>query len=312
MEKQERKNKKILTENRLVTVNRRECSFEGLAASLETGEDGVHNLINENKNQILQPKVSITKKDVAEITELAQLKQAIAALERRMPHLEGKAAYINKCNIIDLRKDQYLIKDQFYKPVVCKTLIHTKFPLTYEDTSSVNEEGRVIPDGVTLTSAAVCSFILCNYSKLKGDSEDRIHSDLWALMKDFDALCEKTLAEHPVYERIVLYKIDGIKNVDIAEKIQLEFGIKHTPEYISCLWRNKIPKMIASVAEDEWLDWYFLNVEKGIYKKCGRCGQIKLANNKYFSKNKTSKDHWYSICKECRNKKTKERKNKNG
>jgi hypothetical protein len=40
--------------------------------------------------------------------------------------------------------------------------------------------------------------------------------------------------------------------------------------------------------------------EKGEYKRCSRCGQIKLANNKYFSINGTSKDGWYSICKECR------------
>jgi single-stranded DNA-specific DHH superfamily exonuclease len=32
MEKQEKKEKKILTENRLATVNKREYSFEGLAA----------------------------------------------------------------------------------------------------------------------------------------------------------------------------------------------------------------------------------------------------------------------------------------
>ena len=32
MEKQEKKEKKILTENRMATVNKRECSFEGLAA----------------------------------------------------------------------------------------------------------------------------------------------------------------------------------------------------------------------------------------------------------------------------------------
>jgi hypothetical protein len=31
MEKQEKRDKKILTENRLTTVNKRECSFEGLA-----------------------------------------------------------------------------------------------------------------------------------------------------------------------------------------------------------------------------------------------------------------------------------------
>ena len=85
----------------------------------------------------------------------------------------------------------------------------------------------------------------------------------------------------------------------------MEFGIKHSLEYISSLWRNKIPKLIASTAEDQYLDNYYLNIEKGKYKKCSRCGQIKLAHNKYFSKNKTSKDGFYSICKVCRNSKAK-------
>jgi hypothetical protein len=49
MEKQERKNKKILTDNRLSTVNKRETSFEGLASSLENGEDGIYNLMNDSK-----------------------------------------------------------------------------------------------------------------------------------------------------------------------------------------------------------------------------------------------------------------------
>ena len=85
----------------------------------------------------------------------------------------------------------------------------------------------------------------------------------------------------------------------------MEFGIKHSVEYISSLWRKKIPGMIAAVAEDEFLNWYYLQDEPGKYKKCSRCGQIKLAHNKYFSKNKTSKDGFYSICKCCRNTKKK-------
>ena len=85
----------------------------------------------------------------------------------------------------------------------------------------------------------------------------------------------------------------------------MEFGIKHSLEYISSLWRNKIPKIIASYAEDQFLNHYYLNEEKGKYKKCSRCGQVKLAHNKYFSKNKTSKDGFYSICKDCRNGKSK-------
>ena len=41
MEKQEKKEKSILTENRLVTINKRETSFEGLVSQFENGEDGV-------------------------------------------------------------------------------------------------------------------------------------------------------------------------------------------------------------------------------------------------------------------------------
>ena len=83
----------------------------------------------------------------------------------------------------------------------------------------------------------------------------------------------------------------------------MEFGIKYTVEYISSLWRRKIPKLIAAAAQEEYIEWYYLTQEKGKYKKCSRCGQIKLAHSRYFSKNNTSKDSFYSICKICRNKK---------
>ena len=52
MERQEKKERKILTENRMMTVNKRETSFEGLVSQLENGEDGIYSLINESKNQI--------------------------------------------------------------------------------------------------------------------------------------------------------------------------------------------------------------------------------------------------------------------
>ena len=77
MEKQEKKEKKILTDNRMATVTKRETSYEGLVLQLENGEDGIYNLIHENKNQIFKPKISITKKDLEEIPDLVIIKEAI-------------------------------------------------------------------------------------------------------------------------------------------------------------------------------------------------------------------------------------------
>ena len=67
MEKQERKERKILTDNRMTTVNKRETSFEGLVSQFENGKDEIYSLINEDKNMIFYPKVTITKKDLEEI-----------------------------------------------------------------------------------------------------------------------------------------------------------------------------------------------------------------------------------------------------
>ena len=90
MEKQEKKQKKILTENRLMTVNKRETSFEGLVSQMENGEDGIYNLINSDKNMIFQPKVTITQEDLNEIPCLKQLKEAITTWEAKMKTVSGK------------------------------------------------------------------------------------------------------------------------------------------------------------------------------------------------------------------------------
>ena len=309
MEKQERKERKILTDNRMMTVNKRECSFEGLVSQLENGEDGIYNLITDNKNQIFQPKVTITKKDLDEIQPLRQLREAINVWEAKLKVTEGKDAFVIKKALIEMRKDQYVIKNAYRRPIVPNKLTRsTHVTILPDETSSFDEEGYPIPKGVSLLNPVVCSAILCNYSRLKEDSFDRFEGDLYYLMLAFDEIANKALKEYPLYEKIVECKVDGLQNTQIQEILQMEFGIKHSLEYISSLWRKKIPKLIASQAEDEYLYWYYLNIEKGKYKKCSRCGQVKLAHNKYFSKNKTSRDGFYSICKKCRNSKNKTKK----
>ena len=302
MEKQKRKEeRKLLTDNRMVTINKREVSFEGLVSQLENGEDGIYNMIKTDKNQIFQPKVMITKADVEEIPGMKELRNAIKMWENQLKTVSGRDAFIIKNTIIELRKDQYVLKNAYKCPVVLSKTGHSKNYIPLDDDYSFDDEGYVVPEGVSLCDARIVSAILCNYQLCKRECEGQFEKDLWYLMHDFDDILVDSLKDYPLYAKLVEYKIDGMQNLDIQEKLEKEFGIKHSVEYISSLWRNKIPKIIASAAEDKFLDYYFLSEMKGKYKKCSRCGEVKLAHNKYFSKNKTSRDGFYSICKSCRN-----------
>ena len=112
MEKEEKKERKILTDNRMATINKREVSYEWLVSQLENGEDGIYNLIAENgKNTILQPKVTITKKDLEEIPFLQQLRESIELWEAMLKKASGREAFIIKRTLIEMRKDQYVIKN---------------------------------------------------------------------------------------------------------------------------------------------------------------------------------------------------------
>jgi len=66
-----KKEKKVLTDNRMVTINKREISYEGLITKLENGEDGIYNFMtNGDKNILLVPKIQITEKDIKDIPGL--------------------------------------------------------------------------------------------------------------------------------------------------------------------------------------------------------------------------------------------------
>lgn len=306
MEKQEKKEKKILTDNRMTTVNKRECSFEGLASQLENGEDGIYNLMNENKNVIFQPKISITQHDLDTMPCLKQLRDTIETWNAALKRASGKDAFLIKKAIIEMRKDQYIIKQGYKRPIIpCKLTktISTSIPLDDKSELFIEDGGaKVNVKGISLMDPKMVSAILCNYSKLKEDSYDQFCGDTWYLIQEFEDTCDQALADFPIYQRIVELKIDRKQNTEIQQLLNEEFKTTYSIEYLSNLWRNKIPKLIATQAKENFLTWQY-QINNYPMKKCTKCGQIKPANNQFFSKNNTSKDFFYSICKKCRNKK---------
>ena len=305
MDKEERKKKKILTDNRMVTVNRRETSFQGLAGQLENGEDGIYNMIANDKNIIFMPKVTITEEDIKEIPGLKDLRDAIDSVEKQFKAATGKRKFLLKKQLIEMRQDQYVLKSAYRQPMYMMNVTKSFSKLQLDGKITITEDGQVkSTELVSLFDQKHISALLCNYSKLKEDAWGKFSSDSYYLMEDLDNLIERTLKDkYPLYYDLLIYKIDGKQNIEIQELLNKKHGIKHSVEYISSLWRNKIPKLLAEQAQEDYLIWYYTMQERGKWKRCSRCGEVKLAHNRFFSKNKTSKDGFYSICKCCRNKK---------
>ena len=312
IEKQEKKEKLILTDNHMKTVNKRELSFEGLVGKLENGEDGIYSMIANDKNILFTHKDSITEEDLETVPGLRELRDAIEEVERECKIARGRRAYLLKKQLIEMRQDQYVLRNNYKKKNTLNTnknnnMIKSLARMDLAEDIYLDENGEVQSNGlVNLYNYKMVSMLLCNYSNLKEECWDRLNADMKWMMEDLDNLVEAALKDkYPLYYDLLIYKIDGLSNLEIQEKLNAEYGIKHSPEYISSLWRNKIPKLIAEEAANQWLVWHFTEEERGKWKKCSRCGQIKLAHNHFFSKNSTSKDHFYSICKVCRNEKNK-------
>ena len=132
--------------------------------------------------------------------------------EAKLKVTEGKDAFVIKKALIEMRKDQYVIKNAYRRPIVPNKLTRSTHVIMLPDETSSfdDEEGYPIPKGVSLLNPVVCSAILCNYSRLKEDSFDRFEGDLYYLMLDFDEIADKALKEYPLYEKIVECKVDGL------------------------------------------------------------------------------------------------------
>lgn len=299
----ERKRQGILTDNRLVTINKRETSYQGLVDKLINGENGIYHLLgHDDKNIIFSPKTGISPKDIEEVPGLKQLRADIEAIELLEKNARGKRKYLLKKQLIEMRQQQYIMKNEYRKPIQLLNITKSFNAIDFSEEFTVDKNGNLESDGlIDFMNPKHISALLCHYSKLKQEAYGHFEADSWYLIEDLDNLVEKALADFPIYMDIVTYKIDGLKNVEIQSLLMRDYQVEHTPEYISALWRNKIPKLIAEEATKEYLVWYFTFIEKGKWKKCSCCGEIKLAHNKFFSKNSSSKDGWYSMCKDCRN-----------
>lgn len=296
----------IVTKNREITIDKRQVSFEEITAHLENGEDGIYALMAEHDNQIMDHKCPISKKDIEEIPELELYLQTLESLKKQFAIAEGQCRYSLKRQIIETYQQMYLIKASHTGSPAKGSASPRIRSLAHMDLSeniTLDEQGCPQSDGlITLFNPIHVSFLLTYYIQLKAESYEDLRGDMkWVLLELRD-YASKALKDKPVIQDLCSMKVYGYSNEEIQETMDKNWGDHHSNQYYSTIWRHHIPKLIVAEAQKHYLTWYYTHKEPGRWKVCGRCGKAKLAHPLFFSKN-NSKDSYYSICKECRNKK---------
>ena len=151
VEKEERKKRKILTQNRMATVNKRETSLEGLVSKFENGEDGVYQLFNpSSKNYLLSPSVSITKKDIEELPFIKQIREAIESYKKIEKKINDIGLKLNYCPTKHLGTDGTLdVMKNLYEYLKKKDIefIFNEEVVTINNATDSNEKAVVCKSG---------------------------------------------------------------------------------------------------------------------------------------------------------------------
>lgn len=123
------------------------------------------------------------------------------------------------------------------------------------------------------------------------DDRFGINTDIGVILIDIrDLIKESDLTENE-HMLLHLYSKRGMIQKDVGDMLGLS--------------QKRINTMIETIAHKitvthhkKYIDNYFLNVKKGKYKKCSKCGDVKLTYS--FDKHPQTKDGLYPSCKECR------------
>ena len=99
--KEKQEENPIITKNREYTVSKRQISYEQLIASLQNGEDGLHNLITNDKNQFLDRKDKITQEELDAFPQLQEQMDILIKLQNKLDKTTGNKHRALKKQIIE-------------------------------------------------------------------------------------------------------------------------------------------------------------------------------------------------------------------
>ena len=242
-------------------------------------------VFKENDNYKKAPKTTITKSDyekypilkeyMATYNEFKKMYKDMSLKDRSLNEEEKRIKYYIRNNLASLKKDIIDVKLAYEKPIKWKQPLKDEGAADWDYLDLMDKEHvkclLQVHAGDDFQNDKAC--IIADLCKLinQTDFTDRQKEvlDLW--MSDLPIMGDK-----------------GKGARGISEILEV------TPSTVSRTLDKAIDKIIKTY-EEELEDWYYLNIAKGIYKKCTGCGKIKLVQR--FNKN--GKKGYKSKCKIC-------------
>jgi predicted DNA binding protein len=187
--------------------------------------------------------------------------------QSNLSHEELKRKYLIKKIMPELKKDMLIVKRELQRPIIWKA------PLSPSGCPSWDE--------LDMFDKKVVKELLRVH---KGND---LQDDLTCIIEDLKNLIEKIDLTDKQRKILDMWSC-GVTLEDIAKYTKI------SDDAVSRALNTIVNKIIKQY-EEEYTDWYYLNICKGEYKKCSKCGEIKLVSN--FCKNG---NRLRGNCKNCR------------
>ena len=167
----------------------------------------------------------------------------------------------------EIKKDIIEVKKQLQMPIIWK--------------APLKDNGGADYDELDMFDKNVVKELLQVHKQV--DLQD----DLSCILVDLDNLINNIKFTERQYEVLELWR-NGLTIENISKEL-------HVKENTVSITLNRAIDSIIKQYEKEYEEWYYLNIRKGTYKKCSKCGEVKLISQ--FSKNG---NRLRGNCKDCK------------
>lgn len=201
----------------------------------------------------------------------------------------------------DLFDSKKILSDEikFNKLVKDTTVYNYDLDTWYKD-----EYGDIVDlsqNSIDFTEKNTYSALIDNYFDLKEKYKYEHNDDMWAILMVFEDLIKNT--EFTKREAFILnLALNSYQIQEIIDEYEIEFDDSVNSYNVSNMLNKTIPNKLLNTYIDSYYNWKYTYKQKGKFKKCTKCGEVKtIVDDRYFTARKDKKgDGFLNKCKDCR------------